>query len=282
MSVMVKRDDLIHPQLSGNKWRKLKHTLADARQKGVTRVLSFGGAWSNHLHALAFAGRQSGLATLGLVRGEPGSTRTPTLQDCLDWGMTLHFLSRADYRRRHEPAYVAELAARFGPCAVIPEGGSNALAVRGVAELVAEIQAPFDVVACAVGSGATLAGLAAGAPEGAQVLGIAVLKQGAYLEPVVRGLLADAGYPSRDNWQLLTGFHGGGYAKVGPELRAFCADVFTHTGLVLEPVYTGKLFFAVDGLLRSGHFAPGTRLVLVHTGGLQGLRGFSDHRQSPV
>lgn len=274
VSVAVKRDDLIHPALSGNKWRKLKYNLEAARTRGLTRMLSFGGAWSNHLHALAWAGQRLGFATVGLVRGEPGAGLTPTLADCRAWGMELHFLSRADYRRRRDPEWLAGLETRFAPCWLLPEGGSNALAVRGVAELVAELDRPFDVIACATGSGATLAGLAAGCPDGARALGIAVLKQGEYLRGEVGRLLSDAGIPDRNNWRLLTGLHGGGYAKAGPELLRFCGEVEATTGVALEPVYTGKLFHGIGQLLAAGEFSPGTRLVLYHSGGLQGRRGF--------
>lgn len=272
--VFVKRDDRLHPQISGNKGRKLKYNLAAAKAAGCTRLLSFGGAWSNHLHALAFAAKAEGFTSVGWVRADEGQPLTPTLQDCQAWGMQLHFLSRADYRRRDEPAFLAELAARCGGGYWLPEGGSNALAVRGIAEGVAEVCLDYDVFACAVGSGATLAGIAAGLGEQQRAIGIAVLKQGDYLRERISALLAEAQYPPRDNWQLRTEFHGGGYAKCSPSLRHFCEDVAQKTGLPLEPVYTGKLFYAVGELLRSGEISAGTRLVLLHTGGLQGLRGF--------
>ncbi|MBI2381620.1 MAG: pyridoxal-phosphate dependent enzyme [Gammaproteobacteria bacterium] len=271
--IWVKRDDSIHPTLSGNKWRKLKYNLLAAREQGISRLASFGGPWSNHLHALAYAGRRFGFETLGLVRGEAHEALTPCLRDCRDWGMRLERLPRAEYRRRQDPDFQAELARRFGPCLVLPEGGSNALALRGVAELVAEIDRPFDLIACAVGSGATLAGIASALPPGAQALGLAVLKGAEYLEAEVRGLLAGAGLAAGP-WSMEHGHHGGGYARVGPELLSFCAEVEASTRLVLEPVYTGKLFQGIGRMLEQGQIATGTRLVLVHTGGLQGLRGF--------
>ncbi|MGI4759087.1 MAG: 1-aminocyclopropane-1-carboxylate deaminase/D-cysteine desulfhydrase [Janthinobacterium lividum] len=276
--LLLWRDDLLNPDLPGNKARKLKYNLQAARAEGHTRLLTFGGAYSNHLAAVAAAGRLYGFETTGLVRGEAHLPLYPTLARCVADGMVLHYLDRTTYRRRAEPAFLAEVQQQFGPAYLLPEGGTNALALRGVAELIGELRqhTEFDAVAVAAGTGGTLAGLALGVAQAsylARVVGVAALKGADFLRDEVRALLA-AGDAASADFELHTGYHFGGYAKLPPELRAFIRQFEADYGVLLDPIYTGKLLVGVLDLIALGHFAPGSTVVAVHTGGLQAWAGF--------
>ncbi|AKG45380.1 1-aminocyclopropane-1-carboxylate deaminase [Streptomyces xiamenensis] len=269
--LLLKRDDLLHPELIGNKWRKLMPNVRAARAEGHHTLLTFGGAYSSHLRATAAAGRITGLATVGVVRGEELADRplNPSLARCAADGMRLHFVSRSAYRLREAPERRAALRARFGPCYVVPEGGSNALAVRGCAELGRELRDapdPPDVAAVACGTGGTLAGLAAGLGPGRRALGIPVLR-GGFLGERVRALQEEAFGAPRGAWTLDERFHHGGYARVPPVLRDFAADFAARHRLpALESIYVAKLLFALTALAGEGAFAPGTALAAVITG----------------
>ncbi len=276
IDIWLKRDDLLHPQVSGNKWRKLKYNLVAARAGGFDTLLTFGGAFSNHLYATAAAGRLNHLKTIGIVRGDELARQplNPTLTFCQEAGMTLHFVSRADYQRKDDTAFLAELGLRFGPFYHLPEGGSNAFAMRGTAEIMPEITAQLgfnpDVVACAVGTGGTVAGLSQSAPKYTQVLGFLALKlpTGAQFQlPVV-----DNCSMITDNCSLITDYHFGGYARTRPELLDFMQTFEQKTGLLIEQVYTAKMLFGIYDLAQQGYFLPGATVVAVHTGGLQGRR----------
>ena len=277
--LLLWRDDLAHPELPGNKARKLKYNLAAARQQGHRVLLSFGGAYSNHIAAVAAAGRLFGFQTIGLIRGDepaPGTALNPTLARAAADGMALYYLDRTAYRRRAEPEFVAELLARFGPAYVLPEGGTNALALPGCAELVAEIrqQVAFDALAVAVGTGGTLAGLLTGLAGAEQAVGVAALKNGGFLRQEVDVLTRAATGRSYHNYSVQTDYHFGGYAKYSAELSAFIAQFQRRHGVLLDPIYTGKLLFGVLDLIARGHFAPGSAVVAVHTGGQQAWAGW--------
>ena len=277
--LLLWRDDLRHPDLPGNKARKLKYNLLQARAEGHAHLLTFGGAYSNHLAAVAAAGRLYGFATTGLVRGEAHEPLNPTLARCRADGMALHYLDRTTYRRRTEPEFLAKIQQQFGPAYQLPEGGTNALALRGVAELIAELRqhTAFDAVAVAAGTGGTLAGLALGLAEGgypARAIGVAALKGADFLHNEVDALTLAAAGRRLSNYELHTGYHFGGYAKLPPELRVFIQDFQTSYGVLLDPIYTGKLLFGVLDLIEKAHFAPGSTVVAVHTGGLQAWAGF--------
>lgn len=276
--LLLWRDDLLHPDLPGNKARKLKYNLQAARAAGHAQLLTFGGAYSNHLAAVAAAGRLYGFATAGLVRGEVHVPLNPTLTRCVADGMALHYLDRATYRRRAEPAFLAEMQAQFGPAYLLPEGGTNPLALRGVAELIGELRqhADFDAVAVAAGTGGTLAGLVLGLAEArypARAVGVAALKGADFLRADIDALLAAAGGPA-GRYELHTNYHGGGYAKLPAGLRAFIGQFEADYGVLLDPIYTGKLLTGVLDLIALGHFTPGSTVVAVHTGGLQAWAGF--------
>ncbi|OPC83285.1 1-aminocyclopropane-1-carboxylate deaminase [Embleya scabrispora] len=267
LRLRLKRDDLIHPEVPGNKWRKLKYNLAAARERGEHTLLTFGGAYSNHLRATAAAGRALGLATVGVVRGEELADRplNPSLAFAAERGMRLVFVDRATYRAKHTPQVLERLLAAHGPAYVLPEGGSNEAAVRGCAELPAELGDDVDTVCVAVGTGGTLAGIAAGLPAGRRAIGFAVLRGGFLADEVADLQRRTYGAPT-DNWHVENDFHHGGYARRGPELDAFLADFATRHGFAPEPVYVGKMLFGLFALAERGAFAPGTRLVAVVTG----------------
>lgn len=271
VQLLIKRLDQVHPAISGNKWYKLKYNLQAARDQGHDTLLSFGGAWSNHIHALAAAGHAGGFRTHGVIRGDEPRSLTPTLRFARDKGMVLHHVSRGAYRHRHTAAFIAALRAELGEFYLIPEGGSNALAVQGCAEIIAEIDQPFDVIACACGTGGTLAGLVAGLGGRRRALGVAVLKGAGFLYDAVRAWLPAA----YDNWHIDLDYHCGGYARTTPELLEFLHRFETRHAIPLEQVYTAKLFYALFDRAARGGFDRGTTVMAVHSGGLQGRAGLT-------
>ncbi|CAG5068306.1 1-aminocyclopropane-1-carboxylate deaminase [Dyadobacter sp. CECT 9623] len=268
--LFVKRDDLIHPEVSGNKWRKLKYVLQDVLACKKDTVLTFGGAYSNHLYALAAAGKELGLKTIGVVRGEKPAQESATLQFCRQKGMRLHFVSREEYRLRDSAEYLSALESRFGSPYIIPEGGTTTLALPGVAELVAEVevQLPTSPVyyGVAAGTGGTTAGLLS---AGANVVAFSALKGGDFLKADIMDLTRETA--KTGTLDLQTGYHFGGYAKYNAELLDFIVDFKTRFGIQLEQLYTGKMFYGLFDMIGKGHFPEGSTIVAVHTGGLQGL-----------
>ena len=270
IELWMKRDDLLHPVISGNKWRKLKYIIDHALSLGADTLISMGGAYSNHLHALAYAGKVLGLKTIGLVRGEQPEALTPTLQDMKNWGMELKFVSRADYRLLRQYKKWQALPGIKPRQYWVPEGGAQTLALKGVAELVAEIGIPCDTLCVPCGTGTTLAGIIEAVPQHVSVLGFAALKNAGFLTAEVEAMLSQ----SRDNWQINLDYHFGGFAKSSEELSAFIEDFELKTTIPLDPVYTGKMMYAIYDLIKKHYFKPGERIIAVHTGGLQGKRGF--------
>ena len=277
--LLLWRDDLAHPDLPGNKARKLKYNLAAARQQGHRKLLTFGGAYSNHIAAVAAAGKIFGFQTIGLIRGDApalGTPHNPTLTQAMANGMALHYLDRTAYRRRAEPEFLAAVLAEFGPAYLLPEGGTNALALPGCAELAAEIreQVAFDALAVAVGTGGTLAGLLTGLTGAEQAVGVAALKNGGFLRAEIDALTEATRGQMHPNYSLQTGYHFGGYAKYSADLLAFISQFRLRHGVLLDPIYTGKLLFGVLDLIAQGYFAPGSTVVAVHTGGQQAWAGW--------
>ncbi|MFZ5842671.1 MAG: 1-aminocyclopropane-1-carboxylate deaminase/D-cysteine desulfhydrase [Pseudomonadota bacterium] len=270
------REDRRDPYLSGNKARKLQHNLIAAHSQGARTLVSMGGPHSNHLHALAVAGRQFGFATAAFVRAEPEQALTPTLADCRAAGMALRFLSRPAFRELR--ATVTPDLRPFDKPYWLPEGGSNALAIPGVAATLqtATVSAfAPDVVLCAAGTGATAAGLAAGlaaVQAHGEVWAIAVLKGGGFLLRDGKRLLAAAGVKARRPLRVLTGYHFGGYGRCPPALQQFCRQFSTDSGVPVEPIYSGRVCYALIALAERGVFRRGSRILLVHTGGMQGAR----------
>ncbi|MEU1817425.1 pyridoxal-phosphate dependent enzyme [Streptomyces roseifaciens] len=266
--LLLKRDDLIHPELPGNKWRKLAPNLRAAAEEGRHTLLTFGGAYSNHLRATAAAGRLLGFATVGVVRGEELADRplNPSLHYCAASGMRLMFIDRSAYRRKAEPEVLARLTERAGgDCFVVPEGGSNAAAVLGCAELGRELRGMADVVGVACGTGGTLAGLAAGLGEGQRAIGFPVLK-GGFLGAEIERLQGEACGGRRGTWRLDERFHCGGYARTSAALDAFADDFTARHGLPLERLYVAKMLYGLTTLTEEGAFPRGTTVAAVITG----------------
>ncbi|MFE0455533.1 1-aminocyclopropane-1-carboxylate deaminase/D-cysteine desulfhydrase [Streptomyces sp. NPDC058914] len=264
--LLLKRDDLIHPELVGNKWRKLAPNLEAAAGRPI---VTFGGAYSNHLRATAAAGRLLDLPTVGVVRGDElaGRPLNPSLARCAADGMRLHFVDRTTYRRKTDPDTLAAVLRDAGAedAYVVPEGGSNAAAVLGCRALGTELRGHADVVAVACGTGGTLAGIAAGLAPGVRALGIPVLR-GGFLDAGIRALQTEAFGSPRGDWRLEERFHFGGYARTTPALDAFAEDFERRHGLALERLYVAKLLYALVTLTEEGAFPPGTRLAAVVTG----------------
>jgi 1-aminocyclopropane-1-carboxylate deaminase len=274
VALYIKRDDLLHPQVSGNKWRKLKCNLDHAKQEGFRTLLSFGGAYSNHIYALAAAGKLMDYKTIGIIRGEETMPLNSTLVFARSCGMQLFYESRENYKNKDTAEYIMQLKKKFGDFYLLPEGGTNTYAIQGCAEIVEEIQLPYDTFCCACGSGGTLAGLAQGQrSKGGTVLGICVLKGEGMLDEKISGLLhpKDTG-----NWSINYQYHFGGYAKMNRELVCFIQKFKTIHGILLEPVYTGKMMFAIYDLIKKGYFKRGESIIALHTGGLQALEGLKD------
>ncbi|WP_372881313.1 1-aminocyclopropane-1-carboxylate deaminase/D-cysteine desulfhydrase [Psychromonas sp.] len=283
LTLSVKRDDLLHPEISGNKWRKLKYNLLEARRQQVDHIVSFGGAYSNHLHALAAAGFHFNFKTKAIIRGESSYAGNPTLKQCSAWGMELQFVTRQEYKKRADPAYQQSLQTLYSNALILPEGGSNQLALPGVMEAVREMlqqtDHSVDHIVTATGSGGTLAGIIAGVRQyqpKTRVTGIAVLKNGHYLNQEIASLLNETRSRQRQEWCLQTELHHGGYAKVPAKLLDFCEQFTVQTAIPVEPIYTGKMFFGLFQLIKQGYFKQGEHIVALHTGGLQGLKGLQE------
>ena len=273
VKVSILRLDELHPQLSGNKWFKLKYNLEQASKQHCKTLVSFGGAWSNHLHALAWAGKEFGFNTVAYVRGELIEPLNPCLQDASDWGMELRALSREDYKRKDDPAFLNNLIRDVHSPYVIPEGGGNSLGIQGCSDILEGIeQGKFDCISLACGTGTTMAGILTAAQV--PILGIQVLKGDGYLSNEVVAYLQTLSINPTVSWQVRDEFHRGGYARTDQTLLDFCQYFEDETSVPLEPVYSGKMFMALAELIKSEYFQKGAHILAVHGGGLQGNRGF--------
>lgn len=266
----IKREDLLFPNLSGNKYRKLKYNLENARAQGYKTLVTFGGAYSNHLHATAAAGRQYGFQTIGFVRGAELGAKplNPTLTQARDWGMQLRFLSRQDYRLKAEPDFLKSLERDLGPVYVLPEGGTNELAVKGCAEILGASDDAFTHICCPVGTGGTLAGLVRSADQQQRVLGFPALRAADFEAALKKWI-------PQTNWSLVSQYHFGGYGKITNELVSFINDFKAQTGIPLDPVYTGKMVFGIIQEIGLSLLPAGSKILAIHTGGLQGIAGMN-------
>ncbi len=271
ISLLIKREDLIHPMISGNKFRKLKYNLLAAKKQGFDTLLTFGGAYSNHIAATAYSGKIHGLKTIGIIRGDELSEKweaNPTLQLASEHGMRFIFVSRDDYRNKENPSYLKKLQHENGPFYSLPEGGTNTLAVRGCEEILRSGDADFDVICCAVGTGGTLAGIINSSLENQHVLGFPAVK-GDFLSEDIRR------FAHEGHWNLITKYDFGGYAKVNAELIDFVNVFKRKTQIPLDPIYTGKMVFGILDLVQQDYFLPKTKILAIHTGGLQGKAGMN-------
>ena len=271
ISLSVKREDLLHPLISGNKYRKLKYNLIRANAEGYDTLLTFGGAFSNHIAAVAAAGKEYGFKTIGVIRGEELKFKigeNPTLLFAEENGMTLEFLYREAYRNKESDSVIASLKSKFGNFYLLPEGGTNSLAIQGCKEILTSDDADFDYICCAVGTGGTIAGIIESASENQTILGFPALK-GDFLTGIIKT------FTNRDNWKLVGGYEFGGYGKLNLELVAFMNEFFNKTAISLDPIYTSKMVFGVMDLIAKGYFPNGSRILAIHTGGLQGIAGMN-------
>ncbi len=271
VTLCVKREDLLHPVISGNKFRKLTYNVQEAKTKGFSSLLTFGGAYSNHIAATAFAGRMHKLKTIGVIRGDELASEwqvNPTLKMAKENGMIFKFISRTAYREKDTPEFLKGLEEEFGTCFVIPEGGTNALAVKGCEEILTPKDVIFDVVSCCVGTGGTLAGLSNTLATHQELIGFPALK-GDFLKKDIRK------FTHTKNWRLCTDYHFGGYAKVSKELIQFMNAFKKQTNILLDPIYTGKMAFGLLDMIANDLFEPNTKILMIHSGGLQGIQGMN-------
>lgn len=265
--MLVKREDLNHPLVSGNKWWKLLYNLQEAQRLGKQTLLTFGGAYSNHIYATAAAARELGFNSIGIIRGEETLPLNATLRFASAQGMQLQYISREDYRQKDSAEFQERLYQQYGDMYIIPEGGTNALAVQGCVEFAQTFrEIPFDYVCLAVGTGGTMAGLIDGLDPHKRIIGVSTLK-GDFLKTEVSSLIRNK---EADNWSILTDYHHGGYAKTTPDLLAFMQHMERDHNLPLDQVYTAKMMWAIIQEGKRGVFERGSTVLAIHTGGLQG------------
>ena len=271
ITVSIKREDLIHPIVSGNKFRKLKYNLIQAKIENQTTLLTFGGAFSNHIAAVAFAGKEQNFKTIGIIRGEELRNKifeNPTLQFAQDCGMQLEFVTREAYRQKTELGFLENLSAKFGAFYLIPEGGTNELAIKGCEEILTDEDASFDYICCSIGTGGTITGIINSLLPHQKVLGFPALK-GEFLEDEIRI------FAQNENWEVITDYHFGGYGKVTPELIAFMNQFYKESQIPLDPIYTAKMVYGVMNLIEKNYFPKKSKILLIHTGGIQGIQGMN-------
>ncbi len=271
VELFIKREDTIHPFVSGNKYRKLKYNLKKAKSLGFDTLLTFGGAFSNHIAAVASAGKLYGVNTIGVIRGEELKSKleeNETLRFAKSNGMRFEFVSRAVYRQKTEITFLSSLKESFGKFYLIPEGGTNELAVKGCEEILTEADKDFDVICCAVGTGGTISGLVNCSKPSQKILGFTALKGNFLKEDISK-------FATKTNWDLIEAYSFGGYAKINEELITFINAFKIENNIPLDPIYTGKMVFGVLDLIKKGFFKKGTKILVIHTGGLQGIAGMN-------
>jgi len=271
VELYIKREDQLHTFVSGNKYRKLKYNLKEARALGCKTLLTFGGAFSNHIAAVAAAGNLKGFKTIGVIRGEELESKVnvnETLLFAKENGMQLHFMSRKKYRNKESKNTISELQNLFGKIYIIPEGGTNILAIQGCEEILSPDDNQFDYICCPVGTGGTISGLINSTSVNQKVLGFSALK-GDFLKDNI------SKFVTQKNWKLITEFHFGGYAKINEELIQFINRFKSDFDIQLDPVYTGKMMFGIFKMIENGEFSKDAKILAIHTGGLQGIKGMN-------
>jgi len=271
ISLTIKREDLIHEFVSGNKFRKLKYNLLQAKIDNHETILTFGGAFSNHIAAVAYAGKMNDLKTIGIIRGEELKSKindNPTLLFAQNCGMQLEFITRESYQLKSDKTFLEKLKLKFGKFYMLPEGGTNDLAVKGCTEILTENDSVFNYICCCVGTGGTIAGLINSALPHQKIIGFSALK-GAFLKDEIRK------FAKNENWTLVEDYHFGGYGKISNELIAFINEFYAEHKIPLDPVYTGKMAFGIINLLRNNYFSENSKILMIHSGGLQGIKGMN-------
>ena len=272
IELFIKREDELHPIISGNKFRKLKYNIEEAKRLNQDVLLTFGGAFSNHILAVAGAGAEFGFKTIGVIRGEELESKiqeNPTLVKAQEFGMQFYFVSRTAYRDKEETSFISHLHEKYGNFYLVPEGGTNNLAIKGCEEILTDTDKEyFTHIICAVGTGGTISGLINSSSEKQQIIGFSSLK-GAFLSEVIRNFV------SKTNWSINDNYHFGGYGKVTDELIQFLNSFYSQTAIPLDPVYTGKMVFGILDWIEKGYFPPNAKILMIHTGGLQGIKGMN-------
>lgn len=276
INVFIKREDLIHPFISGNKWRKLKYNLLEAKILKAKRLLTFGGAFSNHIYATASAGKIFAFETIGIIRGEEHLPLNPTLSFAKECGMELHYMSRSLYRNKNSPNTIKMLKDKFGDFYLIPEGGTNLLALNGCEEIINEVNIDYDYICSACGTGGTLSGIISSLKGEKNIVGIPVLKGAQFLIHGITKLVENKTNNQYQNWSLNLDYHFGGYAKITKELIEFMNWFEKNNNIELDPIYTGKLLFAVNDMIKKNYFKACSNIIVIHTGGLQGTKGMQN------
>lgn len=271
VQLFIKREDTIHPVISGNKYRKLKYNILEAKYGKYNTLLTFGGAYSNHVAATAHVGRENSLRTVGVIRGEELAFKwedNPTLKLAKENGMDFFFITREAYRNKDQLGFLNSLQKKFGDFYLLPEGGTNALAIKGCEEILTKEDVGFNVICSCVGTGGTLAGIINSANSKQTVLGFPALK-GDFLKDDIRK------FAKNENWKLIFDYHFNGYAKYNADLIHFINDFKTTTKIQLDPIYTGKMLFGILDMVAKGYFKKGTKILAIHSGGLQGISGMN-------
>lgn len=272
IELFIKREELLHPHISGNKYRKLYFNLKAAEELGYDTLLTFGGAFSNHIVATAYAAKERGFKSIGVIRGEELAfgELNPSLQFASSCGMQLHFVSREVYREKHTKEFFEQLQSKFGSFYMLPEGGTNELAVKGCEEILNKEDESFSHIALAVGTGGTISGVIRSTLNHQYVLGFPALK-GDFLKKDI------CTFTSKSNWELITDYHFGGYAKITRELVDFMNDFYQKTGILIDPIYTSKMIYGIIDLAQKDYFKPSDRVLMIHTGGLQAIDGMNTY-----
>ncbi|WP_439152188.1 1-aminocyclopropane-1-carboxylate deaminase/D-cysteine desulfhydrase [Winogradskyella sp.] len=269
--LVIRREDLIHKHVSGNKYRKLKYNILEAKKLRKGTILTFGGAYSNHIAATAFSGQINGLKTIGMIRGEELDKRidsNPTLSFAESCGMKLVFIDRATYKNKTNEAFISSLESDFGDFYLIPEGGTNDFAVKGCEEILKPEDSKYDFICVAVGTGGTISGIINASDNHQNILGFPALKGDFLMEDIRK-------FAKQNNWKLITDYHFGGYAKINTELVTFINQFKRKYSIPLDPIYTGKMLFGIFDLIDKRYFAKDSRILVIHTGGLQGIAGMN-------
>lgn len=274
--LFIKREDTLHPFISGNKYRKLKYNLIEAQKLGYKKLITFGGAFSNHIAATAAAGAEFNFETIGVIRGDEFSKNpshyiniNPTLTFASAQGMKFYFISRSQYKEKTSEQFLSSLKNKFGDFYLVPEGGTNALAVKGCEEILTDDDYQYNIICTAVGTGGTISGIINTSKQYQKVIGFPALK-GNFLQHEIQKFILN-----KDNWQLNTMYHFGGYAKISKELITFINKFKYETGIALDPIYTGKMLYGIVDLIKKEYFKKGTKILAIHTGGLQGIEGMN-------
>jgi 1-aminocyclopropane-1-carboxylate deaminase len=266
--LFIKRIDQIHKHISGNKWFKLKYNLIEAKNQGAQSILTFGGAYSNHIAATAFLAKENGFTSIGIIRGEEQLYLNPTLEFAIEQGMKINYVSRSDYRLKHTVHFLEKLKIRFGDFYLIPEGGTNQLAIKGATEILDKNDTQ-DFICCAVGTGGTIAGIINATNEHQEVIGFPAIKGFTQLEKNTKS------WVNKNNFKFINNYYCGGYAKLTNQLIECMNNFYKTQNIPLDAIYTGKMMLGIMDLVAKDYFPKGSSILAIHSGGLQGNKGMN-------